>query len=141
MNTIEMRITHLKNDTSALYKDIYIDGKSFQQSLKKWYPSEFSKGRYKEEFMPKISSKRNSISHFSDLQTHKMIAPVYGCMDNCCIYLFAEIECTSSKIKWLRIAQDSGYFSFDRGEEGPLIWLENFEKLEFDRNKYERVIN
>lgn len=136
-----MRITHLKNDTSALYKDIYIDGKSFQQSLKKWYPSEFSKGRYKEEFMPRIVSKESKQHHHSDHINHNIITPIYGCQDNCCMYVFAEIEYSEAQVKWLRIAQDSAYLGAKDNELEPLVWLQNFKNLVFDKDEYERTFS
>ncbi|MGI9530157.1 hypothetical protein [Lutimonas sp.] len=141
MNTIEMRNTHLEQDKNALYQDIYVDGVPFQASLKKRYPLEFSTGRYKEEFLPRFMSKRNNTNHASDSQNLKMIAPIYGCQDNCCMYLFAEIEYTDSQVKWLRIGQDSAYLGTSEREQEPLVWLNGFNNLVFDKNEYERIFN
>jgi len=141
MNSIEMRKTHLKNNKNALYKDLYIDGKPFQQSLKKMYPSEFSRGRYAEEFIPRIISKANNNSNSSDSKHFNMIVPIYGCQNNCCMYLFAEIEYTESQVKWLRIAQDSGYIGSKESEQEPLVWLNGFENLIFDKSDYDQVFN
>ena len=86
-----MRNTHLKQDKNALYQDIFVDGLPFQVSLKKSYPLEFSRGRYGEEFMPRLMSKRNNINHSFDSQNMKMIAPIYGCQNNCCMYFIYDI--------------------------------------------------
>lgn len=136
-----MRKTHLKHNKNAIYKDLYIDGKPFQQSLKKLYPSEFSQGRYSEEFISRIMSKGNNTSHYSDSKNFNMIAPIYGCQDNCCMYLFAEIEYTKSQVKWLRVAQDSVYMGTKENEQQPLVWLNGFKNLVFDKSEYERIFN
>ena len=141
MNTIEMRKTHLKNNKNAFYKDLFIDGKPFQQYLKKMYPLEFSRGRFSEEFMPRITSKGNNNSQHSDSRDFNMIVPIYGCQDNCCLYLFVEIEYTKSQVKWLRIAQDSGYIGINESEQEPLVWLNGFKNLVFDKSQYERIFN
>jgi len=62
----------------------------------------------------------------SDQESLTVIAPIYGCHDNCCVYLFAEIEYTEAQVKWLRIAQDSSYLGLKENEMGPLVWLNDF---------------
>ncbi|MCP4882235.1 MAG: hypothetical protein GY908_00440 [Flavobacteriales bacterium] len=139
MNTIEMRNTHLKRNKNALYKDIYVDGMPFQASLKKRYPLEFSTGRYREEFIPRLMSKWNNINHSSEIQNLNIIAPIYGCHDNCCMYLFAEIEYTDAEVKWLRIAQDSNHLGIKNNEMEPLVWLNDFKNLVFDKSEYQKI--
>ena len=139
MNSIELRKTHLKHDKNALYKDIYVDGKPFQESLKNRYPLEFSKGRYGEEFIPRIAINQNKIDQSSGKRNSNVIAPIYGCHDNCCMYLFAEIEYTEEQVKWLRIAQDSAYLGNESSEMEPLVWLNGFKNLVFDKSEYQQI--
>ena len=141
MDTIELRTTHVKDDKNATFKEVYIGGSSFQKSLKHKYPLEFSKGRYREEFIPRLNATVTDRSHSADVKSHAVIAPIYGCMDGCCVYLFAEIEYTKTQVKWVRIAQDSCYFGIERSEQEPLVWLNGFENLVFDRGDYEDIFN
>lgn len=136
-----MRKTHLKHNKEAIYKDIYIDGRPFQKSLKNKYPSEFSRGRYKEEFIPRIVVNKSKIDQSSGTRNSNVIAPIYGCHDNCCMYLFVEIEFTNEQVKWLRIAQDSAYLGKESSEMEPLVWLNGFKNLVFDKVEYERTFN
>ena len=57
------------------------------------------------------------------------------------MYLFAEIEYTESQVKWLRVAQDSVYMGTKENEQQPLVWLNGFKNLVFDKSEYERIFN
>lgn len=141
MNTIELRNTHLKFDKNSLFRDIYIDGASLQETLKTRYPLEFSQGRFKEEFIPRLHYK-SSRTHASDGDSTKsVITPIYGCLDGCCSYLYTEIEYTESVVKWLGVAQDSQYLGAIDDEAEPLIWLTDFTNLVFDKSQYQQVLD
>ncbi len=84
-------------------------------------------------------SKWNNINHSSEIQNLNIIAPIYGCHDNCCMYLFAEIEYTDAEVKWLRIAQDSNHLGIKNNEMEPLVWLNDFKNLVFDKSEYQKI--
>lgn len=142
MNSIEKRKTHLKHDENARFKDLFIDGSPFQEYLRQRFPKEFSRGRYREEFVPRLFSNVGDQSIPLNARSNSFIAPVYGCLDGCCAYLFAEIEYSESQVKWLRIAQDSSYLGTDKSEEQePLLWLKGFQNLIFDKKDYDQVFS
>jgi len=77
----------------------------------------------------------------SDQESLSVIAPIYGCQDGCCVYLFAEIEYTETQVKWVRIAKDSNYFGVKGSDKEPLIWLNDFQNLVFNKSEYQQVFS
>jgi hypothetical protein len=81
--------------------DFVIDDISFQDKLKSDFPNLFNKSRFSELFMPDISG----IISKSD----EVITPIYRCTDDCCDYIFAEINQSNNITIWNRIGRNSLY--------------------------------
>ena len=140
MNRISLEKRHLGADECAIYKDIFIDGEPFQEMLGKQYSSEFSQGRYKEDFLP-ILHPREVPFDFRKTGVNKWLQPIYGCQDTCCMYVYAETEQTDSEIAWLRMGRDSYFFGEARSDEHALVWLPSFKPLSLMKTNFERVFN
>lgn len=138
MDSIDLHERHLKIDIHAMYKDLFINGRFFQDELKNTYPEDFTKGRYREEFMPIILPKPHSFDSQKSLNLTNLL-PIYGCQDDCCIYLYANCKYEQHKISWMGIAQDSYYFGSVRTTHHHLHWLPNFKPLHFKRENFEHL--
>jgi hypothetical protein len=129
--------------------DIFIDGCSFQKILKSTFTNEFSTGRFKEFFMPilglnffdKLEFGDDSFSNLVPKENQTLISPIYGCNDDCCVYIFLKISNKNNTIIWESIGRNSN-FIFDKDVvKNNIDWLPNFEKLYFELKNYKTVIN
>ncbi len=145
INTLSVDYANSKVSIS----DIFIDGMSFQNFLKTNFKNEFSKGRFKEFFMPilgqdffdKIDFGHDIFSSLVPNNNETLITPIYGCHDNCCVYIFLKISNKDNIIVWENIGRNSNYI-FDKDVvKNNIDWLLNFEKLYFELNNYKTVIN
>ena len=138
MDTIGLRERHLQNDKHALYKDWFVNGCFFQDSLKQRYADAFSLGRYKHEFIP---IRRRKASPFDALACNAAVGylPLYGCQDDCCIYIYAKVAYAQHQLIWLGLAQDRYYFGSQKTVNHQLSWLPGFEPLTFQRQSFEQL--
>ena len=138
MDNIGLNERHLRIDVYALYKDLVINGRFFQDELRTNFPEDFAKGRYREEFMPITHSKSHPFDSYKSLDTNYLL-PVYGCQDDCCIYIYADCKFENKTISWMGIAQDSFYFGPLKTTNHHLHWLTNFKPLHFKRKDFEHI--
>ncbi len=136
MDSIGLHNRHLQGNAQALYKDLFINGCFFQDQLKNTYPEEFTKGRYREEFMPITHPKPHPFDFRNSLKSTSLL-PVYGCQDDCCIYLYDKCKFENNTVSWIGIRQDSYYFDPLKTRHHQLQWLPNFKPLHFNPEVFE----
>jgi|TARA_B100000767_G_scaffold14638_1_gene13992 hypothetical protein len=149
MNLIEIKTTCLKTNKEALYKDIFIDDTSFQDLLKENYQKEFSEGRFKEVFIPcLIGSRENSIDidalrveNFLPTSGKKLILPVYGCQDGCCVYVYILISIKNNHIVWEKVGRNNAYVRDQKNSKEKIEWLTNFKSLQFNDIDYKNALH
>jgi hypothetical protein len=129
--------------------DIFIDGYSLQEILKTTFEKEFSKGRFKEFFMPvlgldfskKLEFGKDSFTNLIPHKNQSVITPIYGCHDDCCIYVFVQVSRKQNIIVWEKIGRNSN-FIFDKDSiKNEIEWLDVFKEYHFDIENYKTVIN
>lgn len=150
MNKISIEKVNVKyaNENISI-SDIFIDGTSFQKNLKTNFKDEFSKGRFKEFFLPiigmdfldKIDFGHDIFSRLVPNTNETLITPLYGCHDNCCIYIFLKISNKNNTIIWENIGRNSNFIFDKEVTKNDIDWLTNFDKLFFDVKNYKTVIN
>jgi hypothetical protein len=126
--------------------DVFINELSLQQTLKANYNTLFSEGRFKEFFILYLGRMLTDIYHSNDdfLQsplpeegeTH--IAPLYGCADACCVYLYVKVRKHENLIYWEQIGRNTAFInpSIDKDIDKGIEWLPDFEPITFDFNSY-----
>ena len=133
MNTFEIELVERElQGVSIPVWDFVIDNSSFQDSLKKEFPSLFDASRFSELFMPDISG----ILSKSD----KIITPIYRCMDDCCDYIFAEINQKNNITSWNRIGRNSLYVQPKKSSGEAIDWIEGFEPISFESESYYKIL-
>lgn len=138
MDSIGLHNRHLQGNAQALYKDLLVNGMFLQDELKTAYPDAFSKGRYRDEFIPVTPSKAHPFESQKSLNPTGLL-PVYGCQDDCCIYLYANCKFENNTVIWIGIAQDSYYFGPLKTMHHQLQWLPNFKPFHFNKEDFENL--
>jgi hypothetical protein len=129
--------------------DIFIDGCSFQEILKSTFTNEFSIGRFKEFFMPilglnfsdKLEFEDDAFSNLIPKENQTFISPVYGCNDDCCVYVFLKISNKNNTIFWEGIGRNSNYIFDKEVSKNSIDWLSDFTHYQFEMNNYKKIIN
>jgi len=126
--------------------DVFIDDLSLQQTLKSNYSHLFSEGRFKEFFMLYLGRTFTDIYHSKDKflqsplpeegETH--IAPLYGCADACCVYLYVKVRTHQNIIYWEQIGRNTAFIKpvVAKDMDKSIEWLPDFEPITFDFNSY-----
>ena len=129
-----------------MVNDVFIDDLSLQQTLKSNYSNLFSEGRFKEFFMLYLGRTLTDIYHSKDEflqsalpeegETH--IAPLYGCADACCVYLYVKVRKHENLIYWEQIGRNTAFInpSIDKDIDKGIEWLPDFEPITFDFNSF-----
>eukprot|EP00547_Thalassionema_nitzschioides_P002628 CAMPEP_0194212034 /NCGR_PEP_ID=MMETSP0156-20130528/11577_1 /TAXON_ID=33649 /ORGANISM="Thalassionema nitzschioides, Strain L26-B" /LENGTH=135 /DNA_ID=CAMNT_0038939747 /DNA_START=62 /DNA_END=466 /DNA_ORIENTATION=- len=134
MNSIEARLLPWPTDSEANYRELLIDGKSFQETIKSRYPNDFLEGRYRETFVPILSQ-----DPAAD-QEKEIVRPIYGCQDGgCCLYVFARIKYDDKTVTWTGIGQNRLYLMGGEQADDGLRFLQGVEPMTFDRIAYQKV--
>jgi len=149
MNLIEIKTTCLKTDKKALYKDIFVDKEPFQKLLKRSYQKEFSVGRFKEIFIPCLIGSREVSMNFKDLDLKKflpttktkLILPVYGCQDGCCVYVYLLISKKNGHITWEKAGRNTTYIRDTFNPKEKIEWLSDFSSLQFNETNYKNALH
>lgn len=106
-------------DTDIDILDYCIDGRSLQETLKARYVPEFQHGRFREFWLP-ILGRSDCAEKINGQQQQQqiciniphehgkeIITPLYGCHDNCCIYLFVKVcRKNDNIILWNKIGRN-----------------------------------
>jgi len=124
--------------------DVFIDGHSLQDTLKKSHKALFSKGRFKQHFMVYLGRVLSDIYHSEKefLQTPipeegaNTIAPLYGCADGCCVYLYIKVRRDNKHIYWEHIGRNTAFIVPSQKKENGIEWLPFFQPLIFDFKSY-----
>jgi hypothetical protein len=127
--------------------DVFINELSLQQTLKENYNTLFSEGRFKEFFMLYLGRTLTDLYHSkneylnsalpNDGETH--IAPLYGCADSCCVYIYVKVSRQQSLIHWEQIGRNAAFLS--PSKENNIEWIPDFEPLQFKLTTYKTIIN
>ncbi len=112
--------------------DFVIDKSSFQDKLKKDFPNLFKTSRFSELFIPDISGILSKSDSF--------ITPIYRCMDNCCDYIFAEINQKNNIASWNRVGRNSQYVHTVKNPNEKIDWISDFEPISFDFEAYHEIL-
>ena len=150
MNKISIEKVNVKyaNENISI-SDLFIDGYSLQEILKSTFKKEFSKGRFKEFFVPilgidfssKLESDNDSFTNLLPHKNQSVITPIYGCHDDCCLYVFIQVSRKDNIIIWNKIGRNSN-FIFDKDSiNNEIEWLDLFKEYHFDIENYKTVIN
>jgi hypothetical protein len=124
--------------------DVFIDGYSLQDTLKKSYKVLFSRGRFKQHFMVYLGRVLSDIYHSKKefLQTpipnegETTIAPLYGCDDGCCVYLYVKVSKKGECINWEQIGRNTAFVEPSVKQENDIEWLPDFQPLIFNFTAY-----
>ena len=124
--------------------DVFIDGHSLQDTLKKSHRALFSNGRFKHFFMLYLGEKLKDIYHSKEefLQSPipedgaTVIAPLYGCSDGCCVYLFVKVKRDNKHFYWEQIGRNTAFIRPSKKQEDDIEWLPSFQPFIFDYNTY-----
>ena len=138
MHHIALGQCHLPQDEQAIYQDIMVNDKPLQALLKQSYQVEFSQGRYRELFMPILLGKAHPFEQQSNI-ADTVINPIYGCQDDCCIYVYVSLTRSDNQVRWGGCAIDSYYMGAQRSEDHALIWLQNFTPMCFAVSDYDLI--
>ena len=128
--------------------DYFIDQYSLQEQLKDDYKEAFAQGRFKEflvpvlgrEFSDKLDFQEDSMSTRLPDDNESLITPIYGCHDNCCIYVFAEVSRQEDFVYWNTIGRNKMYLKNDESTSN-IDWLPHFKPLKFNISNYKTIIN
>jgi hypothetical protein len=112
--------------------DFVIDDISFQDKLKSDFPNLFNKSRFSELFMPDISG----IISKSD----EVITAIYRCTDDCCDYIFAEINQSNNMTIWNRIGRNSLYVPNKKNTTETIDWIKDFKPISFNTDSYYDIL-
>jgi len=136
------------SNTEIFISDYFVDDRSLQKELRYTYKQAFKEGRFKELFMPilgqnfsnKLDFQNDKISERIPEDNETLIAPIYGCHDDCCIYIFAEVTRNGNHIFWNLFGRNK---KFVHKEDSALniLWLPQFKPLQFNINNYSALIN
>ncbi len=127
--------------------DVFIDDLSLQQTLKTNYNALFTEGRFKEFFILYLGRTLSDLYHSkneylntvlpAEGETH--IAPLYGCADSCCVYLYVKVTRQQSLIHWEQIGRNASFLN--PSKEKDIQWLPDFESITFDFDNYQQISN
>lgn len=153
-------------DTDIDILDYCIDGRSLQETLKARYVPEFQHGRFREFWLP-ILGRSDCAEKINGQQQQQqiciniphehgkeIITPLYGCHDNCCIYLFVKVcRKNDNIILWNKIGRNMEYIKNNNNENhdednhdntdnnNNIAWLPDFEPILFDFQNYQNIRN
>lgn len=145
INTISrQKVTKIIATSEVAVDDIFIDGTSLQETLKQNYSTLFSKGRFKNLFIVYLGNTLTDIYHSNEAflqaaipeEGRTNIAPLYGCADSCCVYLYVKVRRSGAHIYWEAIGRNTAFVNPSQKEENAIDWLPSFEPLVFDLNTY-----
>lgn len=145
INTISrQKVTKIIATSEVAVDDIFIDGTSLQETLKTKYSELFSKGRFKDLFIVYLGNTLTDIYHSNEafLQSPipeegiTNIAPLYGCADSCCVYLYVKVRRSGAHIYWEAIGRNTAFVNPSQKEENAIDWLPSFEPFVFDFDTY-----
>ena len=140
------KVTQIIAQSEVKVDDVFINELSLQQTLKSNYTALFSEGRFKHYFILYLGRSISDIYHSKDEflqsplpedgETH--IAPLYGCADACCVYLYVKVTRKQELIYWEGIGRNTAFInpSIDNNTDKGIEWLPDFEPLTFDLNSY-----
>jgi len=136
------------SNTEIFISDYFVDHSSLQKQLRYTYKQDFKEGRFKELFMPilgrnfsnKLDFQNDKISEIIPEDDETLIAPIYGCHDNCCIYIFAEVSRKGDYIFWNLLGRNKKYVNEDDSALN-ILWLPQFKPLQFNINNYSDIVN
>jgi hypothetical protein len=150
MNKISIEKVNVKyaNENISI-SDLFIDGYSLQEILKSTFESEFSKGRFKEFFVPvlgldfsnKLDFDNDSLTNLIPHKNQSVITPIYGCHDDCCLYVFIQVSRKENTIIWDKIGRNSNFIFDKDSKKNEIEWLKLSKEYHFDLENYKTVIN
>lgn len=148
MNQLNLQSLKVNYSNTEVYiSDYFVDKSSLQNQLKDAYRTDLNKGRFKEFYLPilgqdihdKLSFQDPSVSTDIPADKHTVISPIYGCHDNCCIYLFAKVSRYKDQVFWKAIGKNKTYMTQAVSEEN-IQWLPHFSPLVFTLKDYQNII-
>ena len=136
------------SNTEIFISDYFVDDSSLQMQLRHNYKQAFELGRFKELFLPilgrnfadKLDFQNDKISKRIPEIEETLITPIYGCHDDCCVYIFAKTSRKDSRIFWDAFGRNKTY---TEQNESPshIEWLPHLKPLEFNIDNYSEIIN
>ena len=144
-NITREKVTTTIANAQVSVDDVFIDGHSLQDMLKKSHKALFSKGRFKHFFLPYLGETLKDIYHSKEefLQSPNpkeeatTIAPLYGCTDGCCVYLYVKVRRDNKHIYWEHIGRNTAFISPLQKHEKGIEWLPSFQPIIFDFKTYQ----
>ena len=143
-NITREKVTTTIANAQVSVDDVFIDGHSLQDTLKKSYKALFSRGRFKHFFLLYLGETLKDIYHSKEeyLQSPipeegaTNIAPLYGCADGCCVYLYIKVTRDNKLIYWEHIGRNTAFIVPSQKKENGIEWLPSFQPLIFDFKSY-----
>ena len=128
--------------------DYFVDQYSLQEQLKEDYLEAFEKGRFKEFFLPvlgqrfieKLDVQDERISSRVPENQETLITPIYGCHDDCCVYIFAEVSRKDDLVYWNAIGRNKTFLKKDNLNTN-IDWLPDFSPFCFSISNYNKIMN
>lgn len=133
--------------TEISFVDYFVDGQSFETSLRQKFPDAYSRGRYKETQVPTLTGGLDSLFSLQGV-IDGMLPPdnetrtplIYRCQDGCCAYAYVEVQRRDTVIVWSRFGLNGIYTGNAERIESGVDWLEGFKPLHFALDEYESMM-
>jgi hypothetical protein len=143
-NITREKVTTTIANAQVSVDDVFIDGHSLQDTLKKSHKALFLEGRFKQHFTVYLGRPVSDIFHSKKefLQTpipnegETTIASLYGCADGCCVYLYVKVSKKGHCINWEQIGRNTAFIESSVKQENDIEWLPYFQPLIFDNKMY-----
>ncbi|BAO77592.1 hypothetical protein [Winogradskyella sp. PG-2] len=143
----KQKVSYPSAQADIMVDDVFIDDLSLQHTLKTNYTDLFAQGRFKEFFMLYLGRTLKDLYHSkneylnsalpNDGETH--IAPLYGCSDSCCVYLYVKVARQQSLIHWEQIGRNAAFLSPSKATN--IEWIPDFQPITFDFDNYQQISN
>ncbi len=148
MDVLSVQKRCLNHDKRAVYRDIFINEKPFQNIIKKQYPNHFNHGRFAETFLPilgrdfpnKRKPKDDHVSGFIPENFESLITPIYGCIDNCCVYLYLKLKKKNEVIIWEEFGKNTNFIFDKEINKNSIEWFSIQPNYHFKTNNYINLI-
>ena len=144
-NITRKKITTTIANAQVSVDDVFIDGHSLQDALKKSHKALFSKGRFQHFFLLYLGETLKDIYHSKEefLQSPipeegaTSISPLYGCTDGCCVYLYIKVRRDNKHIYWENIGRNIAFINPSQKQKDGIELLPSFQPLIFNFSTYQ----
>ncbi len=137
------KIRHVHSESPLLFVDYFVDGSSFEDTLRNAFGHIFSKGRYRETQVPTLGNKLDpalqdeaiSGNFLPDNHASKTCL-IYCCHDGCCGYGYVKVVRRDGIVTWEKFGVNAAFMENAKEAASTISWLEEFDPLHFRLQDY-----